>query len=386
MKQLLSLFLALIIGASQTLAVTVPLNQAKVNDSIPNYVRNGGFWFAQRQAPATLTTYSTTTTRLISADGWGITNENASAQYQRTDTSGATESGLQGQFYGNFTKITSTGKLIVTQVLEGQHTCMLRGRNVRLQFWAKQLVASAPVLRFSVVQLNSSGTIDSIPATFVSAFGANGTDPTLGTNLAYIAPTTGIALDNCTAVSNGAAATLSSAWQRFGAVFTVPTNAKNLVIMFWGNNQFAATNGFALAQVSVTDSLNIQDFAPTDLGTEFNKVQRYYCKTFNQDTNPAQNAGAGTGEFRYQAGTLGALGDFGWWQFPVRMRAAPATITTYNPAATNAQVRDITAAADCSATATSVATETGLMVTDTGNASTAVGNKLGIHITADAEL
>ena len=385
MKQLLSLFLALLIGVSQTFAATNPLNQGKLNDSIYNYVRNGSFWFAQRQVPGTLTTYSSTGGRAGSADGWYITNENASAQYQRTDTSGAAESGLQAQFYGNFTKITSTGKLEVSQVLPSVDTCLIRGRTVRITCYMKQLVASAPVIRLGLIQLTSSGTVDTIPATFISAHGANGTDPTLGTNLSYIVPTAGLLTENATITGNAASCTLSASWQKFSACFLVPTNCKNLVVMLWSNNQLAATNGFAVSQVELSDSYNFQDYSPESYDQEYGRCSRYIGKTFNVDTGPIQNAGAGTGEFRFQAGTVGALGDFGWYQFPVRMRIAP-TVTTYNPAVGNAQVRDITAAADCSAVATTVATETGVMITATGNASTAVGNKLGVHLLLDADL
>jgi hypothetical protein len=60
-------------------------------------------------------------------------------------------------------------------------------------------------------------------------------------------------------------------------------------------------------------------------------------------------------------------------------------MTTFNPSAANAQVRDVTGAVDCSATATTP-TANGLTFSATGNAATAVGNALAIHLTAEAEL
>jgi hypothetical protein len=190
-----------------------------------NYVRNAGFWFAQRQAPGTATTYSNTSGRAISADGWGITNENASAQYARTDTQNAPQTGLQGRFYGSFTKISSTGKLVASQVIEGTDTNALRGRTVRVQCRMKGIVAAMQTVRLGLVQLNSFGTIDALPATFISAFGANGTDPTLGTNLAYILPKDSNA-DNATISGNAASCAVTTAWQRYGALFDVPSNAR----------------------------------------------------------------------------------------------------------------------------------------------------------------
>ena len=84
---------------------------------LPNWIRNSAFWFAQRQAPATLTTYSSPSSRAFCADGWAISNENASVQYRRVDTGAARESGLNSRYYGSFTKITSTGKFMVSQCL-----------------------------------------------------------------------------------------------------------------------------------------------------------------------------------------------------------------------------------------------------------------------------
>jgi len=67
------------------------------------------------------------------------------------------------------------------------------------------------------------------------------------------------------------------------------------------------------------------------------------------------------------------------------MRSAP-TMTGYNSDATNAQVRDITASADCASTAFASNKETGFYVTCTTSGSTNVGNYLSIHFTAAAEL
>src|SRR6185295_174945 len=169
-------------GRLSSLNATGVLNVHAARD-LPNFLRNSGFWFAQRQVPGTATTYNNATGRAISADGWGITNENASATYLRTDTQGAVETGLQGRFYGQFTKITAAGKVIITQAVEGSDSIALRGRSVRFQVWLKSLVAASQTVKIGVVQLTAAGTADAITGTFISAVGANTVDPTLGTNL-----------------------------------------------------------------------------------------------------------------------------------------------------------------------------------------------------------
>jgi len=354
---------------------------------LSNVVRNSGFWFAQRQAPATATTYSNTTGRSISADGWGITNENASTQFARVDTQGAVETGLQGRFYGQFTKITAAGKVIVSQAIEGQEAISLRGRSVRIQAWLKSVVAASQTVKMAVVQLTAAGTIDALPGTFITAFGGGGVDPTLGTNLAYLPPRAGVSGDNCTAGTNSFSCAVTTTWQRFGGVVDVPATSKNLVIMIWSDNQLAATNGVSIAQVSLTDGFEIQDWAPCCYIDELQRVQRFFCKTFNIDVAPATNVGLNTGELKWTKVVAGAtVTRSPEWRFPVRMRVAPATNTLFSPGSTVNQVRDETAGADCTGSAIVSGGESSLAVTATGAAGTTAEGLLGVHLSADAEL
>lgn len=355
-----------------------------------NFARNSGFWFAQRQAPATLTTYSNIGGRIIAgADGWGISNENTSTQYRRVDTTGAAESGLQGRFWGEYTKITSVGKIVVVQVIEGSDAQALRGRTVRVGFWAKAIIGTPITLKLGL--LNWTGTVDVVPSgagLVFSAFGANGVDPTLAASFAYLAPKSGVTPDNGTAVTNNVTCNVTTTWQRFSAVFDVPTTCRNLILMIHSDNQIATTNGYALSQISLTDGFEIQNWSPLNLDAELNRVQRFYCKTFNLDTNPATNPGALTGETRIPS-PVGASTAFPacWtWEFPVRMRVAP-TLTLFNPQAANAQVRNQTLNTDCTASAASADGEKRMLIAATTPASTVAGtNILGVHVSADAEL
>ena len=113
--------------------------------------------------------------------------------------------------------------------------------------------------------------------------------------------------------------------------------------------------------------------------------QRYYYKTFAYATAPAQNAGL-TGAWTWPATKAAALAGFSTsFGLPMVMRTSPpTTVTFYNPSVANAQVRDVTGAVDCSATATSQAGDANISVAFTGNAATAIGNQLAVHITADS--
>jgi hypothetical protein len=339
-----------------------------------NVIINGEFDFAQRQAPGTLTTYSNTSGRAQSADRWGITNENASAQYQRVDSAAAPETGLRARFYGSFSKITASGKIVVSHVIEAVNGLHLRGRTVRVQL--KMKASSAKTIRVALLQLTAAGAVDTMPAVFVSAFGANTVDPTFGTNLAAIAP---VIADNGSIRNTGLDCAVTAAWQRFGASFVLPNNFKNLILVVFTDSQFAAADILSMTEVGIYDGPEIREWVPL--------CQRYYSKSFNVDTAPVQNAGVNTGEAGGIAGKAGAVANAGFIfvTYKVQMRTA-AALTLFNPAVANAQVRDEVAAVDHSATATANSQEQGFTVNSTGNASTAVGDRLGIHWTADAEL
>ncbi len=217
-----------------------------------NLLMNSGLWIAQRQAPATLTTYSATADRAIGPDGWAFTYENASVQYIRVDTSSASETGLQNRYYGSVTKITANGKIVLSQTVEGTDCQAVRGRSVRVQFKLK--ATTAMTLRLGVAQLTSAGTVDSPPATFVSAFGGASVDPTFGTNVSLIAPKTGVTGYNCTASGNAFNCSVTTTWQRFGGVFDIPATAKNVIILIWSDSQITTANGFSWAECACVAS------------------------------------------------------------------------------------------------------------------------------------
>lgn len=360
-----------------------------------NQLINGGFNFAQRQVPSTLTTYNQAAARAYAADRWGMTNQTASLQYQQVDAIGAPETALGHRYYGKFKQITGAGKFMISQVMTGENCALLRGRTVRLQAKMKRTVASAMTVRLGLAQLTAAGTVDVVPGyavgvpsgTFVSAFNANGTDPTLGTNLSYIAPLANTQ-DGGTIAGNGMNCVLSGSWVRYSVCFTLPTDLKNLVALVWTDGQPAANDELNIAEAGLYDGPDIVQWISMPQIYELNRCQRFYQKSFAINTAPAQNAGALTGEARIPS-PVGASTAFpAAWTIELAepMRAAP-TATLFNPQAANAQVRNQTLNTDCTASAATVNGEKRLLVAATTPASTVAGtNILGIHFTADAEI
>jgi hypothetical protein len=346
-----------------------------------NAIINGGHLYAQRQAPGTLTPYSTFAGgRKYAADRWGITGENDSVQYQRIDTSGAQETNLTARFYGKYKKLTSAGKVIVSQVIEGSNVMPYRGRSVRVQFKMKYSVAGSMPVRLGLLYLNSAGTIDTIPATFASAFGAVGTDPTWGTNLVALTPRQP---DGGTVSGLGLTCILASGWTRFSAVFDIPLTCKNLIPLVWTNGQPAANDELNISEVQLNDGEEIMDWSRELASDELAKCQRFCWKTFDPDVAPAQNIGL-NGALG-GAIAAGAVVSTTPVQYPVAMLKAP-TATFYNPSAANAFARNVPRATD--ATATSLA-NIGLSAADisiTGLAAWVGGERAAVHGLFEAEL
>jgi hypothetical protein len=75
-------------------------------------------------------------------------------------------------------------------------------------------------------------------------------------------------------------------------------------------------------------------------------------------------------------------------RFPTAMRlgAAVATVTFYNPNAANAFTRNFIANTDSTATSIFTGTNTAMLIQFTGIAAWTVAQSVGVHFTIDAEL
>jgi hypothetical protein len=354
-----------------------------------NFVTNGGFSINQRIAAAlTNVAGASTTARIFTADHWGLTVGNATTpQYQQVDTIAATEAGLRARYYARYKQLTNAAKQFYSNVVIGTEVAPLRGRTVRLQAKLRYSVGSNRVIRLGLIQLTSTGTVDTLPATFISAFNGASTDPTLGTNLAYIAPT--LVESTGSIVGNAINCPITTSWQRFSGTFVVPAGCVNLVVGIWGDTVGAVNDDVLVAEVGLYDGQAIEDWTPvTPLANELGRCQRFFCKTFAQATVPAQNVGINTGEAKGIAGKAGAVANAGiiWWRFPKTMHKTPTTVTLYNPGAANALMRNLTGVADMGATAATAQLDSSVMVIATGVAATAVGDQVGIHFSVDAEV
>lgn len=156
-------------------------------------------------------------------------------------------------------------------------------------------------------------------------------------------------------------------------------------------NSNAKSIGFGLADIRVTPGVTtglnsappLIEILPLGVDLLFN--QRYFTTTFGNNNTPAQSFGlSGALAAQPYGATAGEV--YTQWNFPVQMRASP-TIVTYNPAAGNANWRDVTGVSDVvvNVDPDSAKGIQGVMIGSQTTALTA-GHHLYIHATASAEL
>jgi hypothetical protein len=122
------------------------------------------------------------------------------------------------------------------------------------------------------------------------------------------------------------------------------------------------------------------------LQDELKLCERYFEKSFALSQAPVQAAGLNSGELQMRTAGGASAAISLTTRFSTRKRATP-TITFYNPAAANGQVRCIDASADGSATTVGANTgEAQLFVVSNASASNPVNGLVGVHWTASAEL
>lgn len=333
----------------------------KQRPSLRNRLINGDMRIDQRNAGAAL---AVTSANAYCVDRWAVAGSggisNCTVQRVATSAPGGARFALRMLRSAG----TYAGPIQIAQTIETANCYDLAGKTVTLSFRARK----------------GSGYSGALSA--ISGIIRSGTSADEGVNGGTAGTWAGFLQDGSTTV------VLTTDWQTFSVSAQIQANAQEVMVMIATAN-FSGTGG-ATDYVEVTDVQLEIGGEPTDFDlrpepVELALCQRYFQKTFPMGTAPAQNAGA-TGSIRTVSGVAGASNRYlsSGWFFPVRMRIAP-NVVTFNPQAANAQVRDASIGADCSAVSVN-GEEGAVYVACTGNASTVAGSTLIVHMTASAEL
>ena len=259
---------------------------------------------------------------------------------------------------------TTNKKFGIAQIIENANCFDAIGGAVTLSFQAK-VSATTKLDNVKCAIVAWSGTADSVTSDIISAWGAEGTNPTLIANATY---------ENTPANLN-----VTTSFATYSVTANVDTaSTSNIIVFIWSDvtdttaGDFLYVTNIQLEKGSTATSFDYRPFT-----TELQLCQRYYAKTFAQGTAPAQNAGS-TNAIVVRAATTGQPIS-AQWKLPVTMRAAP-TLTTFNTIAANA---NWSANPSSPVVASSLGTE---VISIFGTTNTLNGNSYGIHATAEIEL
>jgi hypothetical protein len=313
--------------------VFVPLPKAGIYKFRKNLLVNSGMWYFQRQTPGTLTTLANDK---YGPDRWRMSSGAASFQSARNDTNGALETGLSARFYANLKQITNSAKALACQPVEANQTFDLASRPVVFQ--CKMRGLTAKTMRLGILQLTSSGTIDTIPSAIVpTTWGANSTDPTWGANLQLIAPNLAFSLSGATVsiVNSAINCSALTTWQTFGGLFYIPSNALNLIPIIWTDSALPINDYFCWSEAGLYSSETLCDWNPMLVADEFARCQRYYEKSYDPDILPGTSAAEGYGLETRGANNTNTM--FTYQYYAVPKRVAP-TQTMYDGAGNSGKV------------------------------------------------
>ena len=199
---------------------------------------------------------------------------------------------------------TTNAKFGVAQIIENKNCLGLIGSTVTLSFEAKvSATTSLDNIKCAIVAW--SGTADAVTSDIVSAWGVEGTNPTLIANATY---------EN-TPVNLG----VSTSYQKFTVTANIDTaSTRNIIVFIWSDVTTTVAGDFLYVtnvQLETGSTATAFDFRP--FSTETQLCQRYYYR-LSAATDATIIGGLG-----YATSTTNARGiDY----FPVSMRIPPTAL------------------------------------------------------------
>ncbi len=167
---------------------------------------------------------------------------------------------------------TANKKFGIQQIVEQKDCVNLIGETVTLSFQAK-VSATTNLDNVKAAIISWSGTADDPTNDMISAWGAEGTDPTLATNFTY---------ENTPANLN-----LTTSYATYSVTATVDTaSAKNIIVFIWSDVTTTSAGEFLyLSDVKLEAGQTATPFEHRSYGDELARCQRYYQKLWYRSNN-----------------------------------------------------------------------------------------------------
>ena len=336
-----------------------------------NYLINGGFALAQRGTSFTsLASYNNDDSYTL--DRWYILSDTNDVIDVTQNT---TTVPTNGEFAIALDVETVNKKFGIATIIENKDVIGLVGNTVTFSFKAK-VSATTKLDNVKAAIVAWSGTADTVTSDIISAWGAEGTNPTLIANATY---------ENTPANLN-----LTTSYATYSITAPVDTaSTQNIILFIWSDVTDTTLGDFLYIAESKLELGAIATpfvYAGGTFAGELAACQRYYEKSYQITDAPGANTGNNSCVASGQiiAATTGNLGAY--TSFKVQKRAS-ATITFYDQGGNAGKcTRTVTFTSDSDNNAIGlemITTASGIHAISTG---TANANYIRFHYTAEAEL
>jgi hypothetical protein len=282
-----------------------------------NYIINGAMMVAQAQTSFTSTS-SLNNDDTYNLDQWILLSDGNDV----VDVTQSTDAPTGGLNSIALDVETVNKKFGILQIIEQKNCIGLIGNTVTLSFKAR--VSSLTKLdNVKCAIIAWSGTADAVTSDVVSAWGVEGTNPTLVANWTY--------------ENTPANLSVTTSWATYSVTAAIDTaSTKNVAVMIWSDvtdttlGDFLYITDVQLEQGSVATPFERRPFL-----SELQLCERYYNKSYAMGTF----AGAATyvNIVQYGYGTTSTTNPDGPVRFPCRMSGSPS-VTIYNDVGTVGEV------------------------------------------------
>jgi hypothetical protein len=289
-----------------------------------NKVINGDFSVAQRGTSFT-STDSDNNDAKYTLDRWQLFSDGNDV----VDVTQETTTVPTNQLYAIALDVeTANKKFGIAQKIEQKNCVDLIGNEVTLSFKAK--VSSTTNLdNVKCAIIAWDGTADTLTDDMISAWGSEGTDPTLATNYTY---------ENTPANLN-----LTTSYATYTTTATIDTSgAKNVVVFIWSDVTTTSTGEFLyITDVQLEKGPSNSIFERKSFGRQLADCQRYYETSANYGSDVTTETTAYHESVDWLVGTYHATEGV---NYKVNKRSDP-TVTIYNPqnSATSGQAYQVNA-------------------------------------------
>ena len=267
-----------------------------------NHIINGNFSVAQRGTSFT-STDSLNNDDTYTLDRWYIVSDGNDVIDVSQETSTIP---TNGKYAISLDVETANKKFGIAQIIEGQHCTGLIGEEVTLSFKAK-VSNTSKLDNVKAAIIAWSSTEDAVTSDVVSAWGNEGTNPTLASNLTY--------------ENTPANLSVTTSYATYSVTATIDTSSTtNIVVFIWSDVTDTTAGHFLyITDVQLERGSNATPFEHRTFTDEKNNCLRYFYALFPK----------GIGVRYFAAGYYySSSGLFGQINFPVEMRAAPTLETS----------------------------------------------------------